>query len=470
VQVFLQGKLLGTESFLEACSDNNAAFAGRCLYLALLSEAIPRALLERLGLAPELLGTSGGGQFLVVITSESEPAAHEFLVDVTRRLGAFSGGRLRAAWATTENLGAWSDVRRRLDESMARWRGAAAFDPENLFEPFEDGSAASDAYFERLFRGLPDSASMRWSPEAEGMLVPAESAAFLATHFAQSEDSPTAASLDDLAQRAAGRKTWGVLRGDVDLFGARLRKAQTIEEYIQCAVYFKQFFAGEVQVLCTQTDFWRKLTVLYTGGDDFAVAGSWDALLPFAREIQRLFHHSAEQYLKELPGPEGKTISMAVAIAPDPSSSLSAVYREAGRQLEIAKAAHRDSIAVFGRTLDWRELNEAGEIRDILLRLVNEFGCPTQLIGEIGSFYRETDRVLPARSARSRVERPERIWRFHRRLSRALESPSRDREFQKARNALLGEFIAKNQTQVKLKPSGRVALEWARLFEESETQ
>lgn len=470
MQVFLQGKLLGAGSFLEDSSDNSAAFAGKCLYLSLISEAIPRALLAHLGLSPELLGTSGGGQFLVVIASESEPAAHQYLVDVTRRLSSFTKGRLRLAWAATENLGAWTDVRKRLDEAMARWRGAAALEPEGLFEPFEDSAGARDEYFEKLFRGLPDSAAVRWDPEHEGMLAPAETGAFFATHFAQSDQSPTAATLEELALRATGRKTWGVLCGDIDLFGARLRKAQTIEEYIQGAVYFKQFFAGEVQLLCTQSEFWRKLTVLYTGGDDFAVAGSWDALLPFAREIQRLFHHSAEQYLKEMPGPEGKTISMALAIAPDVASPLSAVYREACRQLEIAKATHRDSIAVFGRILDWRELNEASEIRDILRRLVGEFGCPPQLIGEIGSFYRETDRVLPARLTKSRAERPTRIWRFYRRLSRALEGSARDREFQKARAALLGEFTAKNQPQVKLKPSGRVALEWARLFEETERQ
>ena len=45
------------------------------------------------------------------------------------------------------------------------------------------------------------------------------------------------------------------------------------------------------------------------------VYGAWDALIPLAREIQRLFHRFCEENLKEFPGPEGKTITMAVAIA-----------------------------------------------------------------------------------------------------------------------------------------------------------
>ena len=135
MQIFLQGKLLGIEPFIrDARSGRDArggleALSGRCLYISLLCEAIPRALLQRLGLAPELLGSSGGGQFLVVVPAENRAEAHQFLIDATRRLSEFTGTRLRLAWAATENLGAWSDVRKRLDEQMAKWRGIDALEP-----------------------------------------------------------------------------------------------------------------------------------------------------------------------------------------------------------------------------------------------------------------------------------------------------------------------------------------------------
>ena len=44
---------------------------------------------------------------------------------------------------------------------------------------------------------------------------------------------------------------WGVLRGDVDNFGIRIRRVQTIEEHVQLSVLYKQFFAGELEVLCS---------------------------------------------------------------------------------------------------------------------------------------------------------------------------------------------------------------------------
>lgn len=462
MQVFLQGKLLGIDPFVKQAGDGFTGLAGRCLYASILAESIPRALLDHLHLSRQLLGSSGAGQFLVVLTSESLPAAHEFLTGVTTRLQAATGGTLRLAWAATENLGGWTDVRKRLQEGMERWRGLNALDPAAVFAPVAAEPPAVD--YAALFEGLPDSLKLRWSGEGPLLLEPGDEALPLAHHAAPSELGPGAATPAELAARAAGRHVWGVLRGDVDQFESRLRRASTIEEHLQVSMFYRQFFSGEVQVLCSQGEFWQKVTVLYTGGDDFAVAGAWDALLGFAREMERLFKMSAEEFLKDYAGPEGKTLSMAIALAPDDGASAAAVLTEAGQRLEVAKSAGRDMIDVFGRTLDWKSFMEAAEIRSLMTRLVDEFGCSPQFLGELGAFYRETDRVLATRTPRVRQERP---WRFHRRLTRVLESSGRQRDFQKARAALLAEFIGRRQAHVKLRPAGRVALEWARLAQEA---
>ncbi len=465
MQVFLQGKLLGIEPFIHSTRGGFAALAGRCLYVSLLTEALPRAMLDRLGLARELLGSSGGGHFLAVLPAESLPDANTFLVDATRRLAAFTGHELRLAWSSTEDLGAWSDVRRRLDAGFRRWRGLNALEPEGLFEPFDE--PGDDSWYEQLFLGLPDSAAAVWDPEAEGLLRREGEPHWLATHCAQMPGG-WPASAEELAARARGRKAWGILRGDADQFQARLQKAESVEEYIQLSVFYRQFFLGEVQTLCTQPEFRDRTTVLYTGGDEFAIAGSWDALLPFAQAIERVFRRSSEELLKDFPGVEGKTLSMGIALAPAPETEPVAVYREAGRQLEAAKSMGRDSIAVFGKVLDWKQASEAAELKDVMVRMVDRFHCSPQFLGELGAFYRETDRVLSARSARRLQETQQRPWRLHRRLNRVLDGPERNREFEKARQAVLAAFMTRGQAQLKLRPSGRVALEWARMTEEVE--
>jgi hypothetical protein len=195
-----------------------------------------------------------------------------------------------------------------------------------------------------------------------------------------SDDDREPASTAELASRAAGLRTWGVLRGDVDNFGIRLRRATTIEEHIQLSVLYKQFFAGEMEVVCAMPEYWRRVAVIYSGGDDFAVYGAWDALLGLAREIERLFRRFAAQTLKELPGAEGKTISMAIALAPAVDASLAAVFEEAGERLEAAKSADKDCIWVLGRTLEWKQFSEAADLKESLVRMTSDFGCSPQYL------------------------------------------------------------------------------------------
>ena len=485
VQIFLQGKLLGIEDFLltgAACNSggflaaDELVFAGRSHWVALLSEVLPRALLAELGLARILLGASGGGQFLVVLPDESRKAASDFLVAATLQIAELSGGTLRLVWSLTENLGDWSDVRKRLNEGMQRVRSApAAWETPAWFAPREAGSTeASETYFRELELALRTAESVGWDPENPAKVVcgagrhswpvtQGADAIPLARHIPPSDEDGESAGRQELGTRAEGMPVWGVLRGDVDSFAVRLKRAQTIEEHIQLSWVYKQFFAGELQLQCSMPDFWRKVTILYSGGDDFAVYGAWDALVLLAREMQRLFHRLSEENLKEFPGAEGKTISMALALASEPDVSLATVFGQAGERLELAKSSGKDCCYLFGRTLEWRLLPDAVEMKDMMLRMVREFGCSPQFLTEIGGFYNESTETAALRKRTEKGNHFDRPWRFSRRLSRVMGGP-RDREFQKLRASLLNEFVARGTAQLKLRPTGRVALEWARLL------
>jgi CRISPR-associated protein Csm1 len=483
VQIFLQGKLLGIDEFLFAPAekDHDQVFTGRSHWISLLSEVLPRALLAELGLAKILLGSSGGGQFLVVLPEESRVAAQGFLEAAATEIAALSDGALKLIWSLTENLGDWSDVRRRLTEQMDHRRGTPLSN-----QGFEAAPSAPDSheYFAgHLGMRLRDAESASWSPEKPGRILigegkhtwsltgSSESIPF-ARHAAPSDDGREPASTGTLAARASGLHTWGVLRGDVDNFGIRIRRAQTIEEHIQLSVMFKQFFAGELEVLCSMPEFWRKVTVIYSGGDDFAVYGAWDALIALAREVERLFHRFSETNLKDFAGPEGKTISMALALAPALDASLGSVFEEAGKRLEVAKSADKDCIWLLGRTLEWKQFSEAADLKDSLIRMIGEFGCSPQYLRDLCGIYRETQSKMSRRQARKMGgERP---WRYHRRIRRILGA-ARDgvgsyervrQDFQKAQTALIADLIGRSAVTVKLRPAGRVALEWARLSAE----
>jgi CRISPR-associated protein Csm1 len=473
MQVFLEGKLEGIDECLlaPASRDPDAVFTGRSHWISLLSEVLPRALLAELGLAKILLGASGGGRFLLVLPEEARAAAEQLLAAAAADIADCSGRTLKLVWSLTENLGAWSDIRKRLQEGLARRAGAPDLEP-----PPAANDAAETYFVTELGFSLRDAAGVAWSPERPGRITTSAGkhswtftgpeAIPFARQTAPSDDGSGPASTAVLAGRAAGVHTWGVLRGDVDNFAIRLQRAETIEEYIQLSVMYKQFFAGELEVLCSLPEFWRKVTVIYSGGDDFAVYGAWDALIALAAEMERLFHRFAEANLKDFPGPEGKTITMALALAPSLDASLGAVFEEAGARLEAAKSADKDCIWILGRTLEWKQFAEAAALKNALLRMVEEFACSPQYIRDLCGIYRETQaRMSKKQARRSGGERP---WRYHRRIRRILNAAREHRgperqDFQKARAALIAELIGRSAITVKLRPAGRVALEWARL-------
>ena len=475
MQIFLEGKLLGVDDCLlaPATRDAHQVFSGRSHWISLLSEVLPRALLAELGLAKILLGSSGGGRFLLVLPDETRGAAEEFLGAAAKEIAELSGDALKLIWSVTENLGDWSDIRKRLNEGLDKKRGTP-----NFAEVTVADTAAEDYFITELGFALRNAESVSWSPEHPGRvttsagkhswLLTGAEAIPLARHTAPSQDGTKPATVRTLGARAAGVHAWGVLRGDVDNFAIRIGRAQSIEEHIQLSVMYKQFFAGELEVLCSQPEFWQKVSVIHAGGDDFAVYGAWDALIAVAAELQRLFHRFAEANLKDYAGLEGKTISMALALASSEDASLGGVFEDAGARLEMAKSAGKDCIWILGRTLDWKQFAEAAELKDSLTKMVDEHGCSPQYLRDLCGMYRETQSRMSKKQARRLGgERP---WRYHRRIRRILNaarSRPEHKEFQKARTALIGDLIGRSAVTVKLRPAGRVALEWARLAAEA---
>src|SRR5579871_2300672 len=123
VQVLLQGRVIGVDDFMLAGSPGERVFTGRLHWASLLSEVLPRALIAELGLSKILLGSSGGGQFLLVLPEEFRQQAEDFLQSARSEIRTMGGERLELLWAMTENLGDWTVVRKRLNEEMQRKQG-----------------------------------------------------------------------------------------------------------------------------------------------------------------------------------------------------------------------------------------------------------------------------------------------------------------------------------------------------------
>ena len=101
VQILLQGRITGVERFLLGGTGEQNELAGRAQWLSLLSEILPRALIEELGLSKMLLGSSGGEQFLIVLPGEVRAQAEQFFSAARADMLRIGGGALDLFWAVT---------------------------------------------------------------------------------------------------------------------------------------------------------------------------------------------------------------------------------------------------------------------------------------------------------------------------------------------------------------------------------
>jgi CRISPR-associated protein Csm1 len=469
-QILLQGKLVGTNEFLLAApaDRDNRAFEARSMWLVLVGEAIPRALLAELQLPSLMLGSSGSDRFMVILPDQARSeAAAEFLSRVSLALSGATAGRVRLAWGATENLGDWTIVRKRLHDNTREGSQPRALD-EGFFEPFTGSGAGPD----RIPRDLRQAAEIGWSFEFPALIAAGGgnprwelgSAKAIPVTRHSAHNGEAFATTKELARRASGMKMWGVLRGSIDDFGTRMRRLQSVEEHVHLSTLYKQFLAGEIELLCSQGEYFQRVTVLYSGGSDFAVYGSWDALANFARELERVFARFAQEQLTELPGGEAKTITMALTLA-ETGASLARTYEDCGRDLEIARAADKDCFHMLGRVLEWKQLKDAVELKDAIIRLNEEFKGGRHFLAQLRNLYKKVESPIGGDSPSEKERLVARALRFQRRFARV--ATRREREFQKLRAHLMKELAGRNlRGRLKLRPEGLIALEWARLVED----
>ena len=454
LQVFLYAQFRGIERFVSGTSENSS-FADRSLWVSLLTETTPRDFLSERKLSPLLVGYAGGGSFLLLLPEPMIAEADAHFAALRDSIAAATGGLLELHWTSTENLGSWPNIWKRLSEGILRKRqtplghlGAAAFDPNpaaptDVERPWEGLAARMTATFELKDEAVP--------------LAPVPGADDVSLTI------PPAAP-QEYGRTSRGRRTWGLLRCEIDLASARLDQADSAENFQYLAVLYKGLVAGELQrIVSAMPAHAGRVAIVYSGGHDFAVAGAWDALLGVASEFHRVF----TLFSGDLPGgkdlTEGTSVSGALTVA-EPGETLASLWKRNQEQLESVRSSGRNALALFDRILDWPALKDAEALKVRIRRLRDVYHCPPEVFEELEDFYgvRGVGDGIASPRARRRERSVDRPWRFHSRLRR-LAGDRSGSEFERQWRAFLGDLIGRGQVQKQLRPVGKVALDWARL-------
>ena len=76
---------------------------------------------------------------------------------------------------------------------------------------------------------------------------------------------------------------------------------------------------------------------------------------------------------------------MALAVAPSIDASAATVFEEAGQQLRATKTTEIGTFHLFGRTLEWKRVSDAEELKNGLVKLVKQFGYSADFIHDLAS-------------------------------------------------------------------------------------
>ncbi len=194
-------------------------------------------------------------------------------------------------------------------------------------------------------------------------------------------------TFEELAKGAEGIERIAVLRADVDNLGNAFLNGFSSKKYGEqymtisrtatfsrkMSMFFKYHInsilkCGDCYIGEKQKRGERKVTIVYSGGDDIFVVGSWDEVIGFAIDLRESFERFSQGTL---------TISAGIGIYPG-KYPVSTMAKQTGELEEKSKqysknGKEKDAITLFeeGLTFSWEELEE--DIIDVKLDFLKRF-------------------------------------------------------------------------------------------------
>lgn len=183
----------------------------------------------------------------------------------------------------------------------------------------------------------------------------------------------------------------GILKADVDDLGSLLVTGRN--EYRSAAFTatlsesLTLFFGGWLDQICAQEPFKNQVYVLYAGGDDLLILGTWDRMPLLAKRIADDF----ERFTGHNPGVH---LSAGVTVV-DGKAPLYAAAKEADKKLRLAKRRTvaekrvKNAIHFMGQIFAWREFDDVVAWKDEMVTLRTNNQVPAAFLMTLIEIYEQ---------------------------------------------------------------------------------
>jgi CRISPR-associated protein Csm1 len=185
-------------------------------------------------------------------------------------------------------------------------------------------------------------------------------------------DKNEALEFNDIAKLSKGDSKLAALKLDVDNLGS-LFCDRTEDEYKTLSKALTDFFDEKLVQLIKELKMQQNIYVVFSGGDDCFLIGSWDKVLKLAIELRRKFA-GFQRDLKEkiISLPKDDITFSAGIIVFQPHFPMLQLAEEVEEALGTSKRADKkSSVTIFGKCLTWDEFEKAQKLSATLEELIN---------------------------------------------------------------------------------------------------
>lgn len=178
----------------------------------------------------------------------------------------------------------------------------------------------------------------------------------------------------------------GVLRMDVDNLGSIFQQGisenkSSLARYAALSRSFDYFFSGYLNSICLQKGFQDRSFVVYSGGDDVFIVGSWDTTIEIAQQIRTDF----KLYTC---GNPAFSISGGIAILgskyPIIAGAEESAEEEERAKGHECKGLKKNSISFFSTPLNWdNEFPAVKSLKDNIVNLLYSGQLPKAFLSTI---------------------------------------------------------------------------------------
>lgn len=247
---------------------------------------------------------------------------------------------------------------------------------------------------------------------------------------------------DKIALKGKGDHKLAALKLDVDQLGNVFRN-QTKSDYSLLSNELGDFFDQKLLELIQKNQITDEVYVVFSGGDDCFLIGTWHTIINMALLIKKEFDSLNDELRKNVKTlNQNITFSAGITIFP-PKYPLKQMADEVEDYLSQAKTEGRNKITILGHSLTWNEYDKVLKIKNQLYDLVMKKGESKALIQRIKSSKIGYE-ALQNRAVNGKLELPK-VWNLKYYLRNIKKDNSKEVEelFDTYSKSLIDAFMSK---------------------------